>query len=440
MIAESSFLKTFPPKFKDKLKESVIPYDKLVTKDIAKKLYNEVKTFSYHPNPPRDYIVFNKHNYVSRIVTSFSAKDYFLTYFCCKILEDEIAQDRVPGTFGGWRLGNKIRTKEDEEDIFFDLEHSISFNSYNPYLWRKNWQDFQKKAYQFSISGKYTYFLKFDIANFYNDINLDILYKKLLSSIPKEKVKYAELLFHFLEHWNKKFEGFCPKTVGLPQDEIGDCSRLLANFYLQDYDSFMYNLCKQHGAKYLRYADDQIIFAKKQEVARKILFEASKELFKIGLDINSSKVDEFRGKREFHTYWAFEMFHLLRNDKDEKSINKAFAMFLRYKKRGVRFKESSVLKRLLGVDFTILKPQYKKHFFSFILEPEFLANLEWWSLNKLYGKLRPSAVVQFLSTLDKLISSVHFNSFLYNLRYFYERNKITYDKSRLERRIEELKI
>ncbi|MDQ6757288.1 MAG: hypothetical protein M3004_10170, partial [Bacteroidota bacterium] len=205
-------------------------------------------------------------------------------------------------------------------------------------------------------------------------------------------------------------------------------------------DNFMFKLCKKHGAKYLRYADDQIIFTKNQNIARQILFEASKELFKIGLDINSSKVDQFKGKKEFHTYWAFEIFHLLRNEKDIISINKAFSMFLRYKKRGIRFKESSVLKRLLGINFTILKPQYRKPFFAFILEPEFLANLEWWSFNKIYSKLLPKAQVEFLSSLDKLIPKVHFNSFLYNLRHFYEKNKISYDKTRLENRINELRI
>jgi hypothetical protein len=437
----SEFLRVFPPKFKDKLKESIIPFkEKLIAKNIANGLYRDLADFKYHPSPPRDYIVFNKHNYVSRIVTSFHAKDYFLTYFCCKMLEEEIAKNRVPGTYGGWRLGNKIRIREEEEDIFFDYENSISFNSYNPYLWRKNWQNFQKKAYQFSISGKYSFFLKFDIANFYNDINLDILYKKLLSATPKQKVQYVELLFHFLKNWNKKFEGFSTKTVGLPQDEIGDCSRLLANFYLQDYDDFMSKFCKRLGAKYLRYADDQIMFTDKRETALEILFAASKELFKIGLDINSSKVDEFKCKNDFNTYWAFEIFELLKDEKDLPSINKAFKMFLSYRKRGVRFRESSILKRLLGVDFTILKPVYKKQFFTYILEPEFLSNLEWWGLNKIYMKLKPKAKINFLRTLDELIDKVNFNSFHYNLRYFYKKNKIEYDERRLNDRINKLRI
>jgi hypothetical protein len=440
MLNETDFLKIFPSGFKDKLKESIIPFGKLVTKDIALELYLDLINFTYNPNPPRDYVVFNKHNYVSRIVTSFNAKDYFLTYFCCKILEDEIAKDRVPGTFGGWRLGNKIRTKEDNEDIFFDLENSISFNSYNPYLWRQNWQQFQSKAYQYSISGKYKYFLKFDIANFYNDINLEILYKKLLASIPKDKVDYAELLFHFLRNWNKKFEGFSHKTVGLPQDEIGDCSRLLANFYLQDYDSFMHKLCKKRGAKYLRYADDQIIFTDKKEIARAILFEASKELFKIGLDINSSKVDEFKSRDEFNKYWAFEIFHLLKDEKDITSINKAFAKFLSFKRYNYKFKENSVLRRLLGIDFAILKPRYRRQFLELILEPEFVSNLEWWALNKIYQKLKPLKKIEFLQILDCLIQVVNFNSFHYNLRYFYDKNKIKYDTKKIEKRIDKLRI
>ena len=130
-------------------------------------------------------------------------------------------------------------------------------------------------------------FLKLDIANFYDGINLSLLERKVRHVIPKSKQDVVTLLFHFLQNWNRRFEGYSMKTVGLPQDEIGDCSRILANFYLQDYDSAVYEVCERHDAKYVRFADDQIIYAANSEVAKNILFEASKELMKVNLNFNA---------------------------------------------------------------------------------------------------------------------------------------------------------
>lgn len=118
-------------------------------------------------------------------------------------------------------------------------------------------------------------------------------------------------------NWNKTFEGYSYKLVGVPQDTIGDCSRISANFYLQDYDESMKELCDTSNAKYLRYADDQIIYSNNKMTGRQILFEASKCLFKIGLDINSGKVVEFDSREQFNQYWAFEIFELLDDKKNK---------------------------------------------------------------------------------------------------------------------------
>ena len=98
------------------------------------------------------------------------------------------------------------------------------------------------------------------------------------------------LLFHFLRQWNKPLEGYFPKTVGIPQDEIQDCSRILANFYLRSYDSNIFELSNNHNSRYLRYSDDMILFCPSKKDAEFLIFHASKELHKIGLNINSSKV------------------------------------------------------------------------------------------------------------------------------------------------------
>ncbi len=275
MIDYKSFKKIFPKSFVKKLKESIVPFNSPIKKEkILEELYTDITSFIYNPSLPREYIVSNKHNYVARIVPTFNAKDYFLYYLCLKMLEDEIAENRVEGTYGGWRLGNKIKLKEEMEEYYLDV--SAAGNSFNPFLWMQNWQDFQKKVYQYSEVDDYKYIIKFDISNFYNTINLELLNRKIYLIAPHQKRFYAELLFHFLCNWNKKFEGYSYKLVGLPQDEIGDCSRILANFYLQDYDESMKELCDTNNAKYWRYADDQIIYSNDKMTGRQILFEASK--------------------------------------------------------------------------------------------------------------------------------------------------------------------
>ncbi len=52
---------------------------------------------------------------------------------------------------------------------------------------------------------------------------------------------------------------------------LGDCSRILANFYLQDYDAYMKVECDGQAASYLRYADDQIMMANDKEILYNIL-------------------------------------------------------------------------------------------------------------------------------------------------------------------------
>lgn len=81
-----------------------------------------------------------------------------------------------------------------------------------------------------------------------------------------------DLLIYFLRFWNRDFENFKTKNIGIPQDEVGDCSRVLANFYLHEYDSYLKSEAEKNGCKYVRYSDDQIIFAKNETTAKNFYF------------------------------------------------------------------------------------------------------------------------------------------------------------------------
>lgn len=102
MLDLESFLKIFPKSFTKKLNESIIPHNSPLNRnEIAHNLYKELTEFRYHPSTPRDYIIINKGNHVARISPTFYPKDYFVYYFCTKVLEDEIAVNYVEGTYGG---------------------------------------------------------------------------------------------------------------------------------------------------------------------------------------------------------------------------------------------------------------------------------------------------------------------------------------------------
>lgn len=445
-LSKVEFEKLFAGSFWEKLGESLIPISK--TEKPAKKaflsfLYDEINTKKYYPDLPRGYIVSDKHNRVSRIVPVFGYKDSCVYFFCIKQLEEVIAINRVDGTFGGWTLGNPMKAKEEQE--MENLEDSLRdsplpFNSYNPVKWSNNWREFQKRAYAYSKKGKYSFFLKFDIANFYDTINLHILENKIRLITDIKQGFVVELLFHLLQNWNRRFERYARKTVGIPQDEIGDCSRILANFYLQDYDTFIKQQCDKTSSAYLRYADDQIIMTNDRDVAYDIMFNASKELFKINLNINSSKVEEFTAK-EFYTYWAFEIFEMLEDKEDKEKINQGIEMYFRWLGENVNFRSESVLKRIITVvskDINIIAPHLKYRLLAEMYEPEFLISLDFWWLNRL-ASITDDKVTLF-NTLDKQIPKVRFNSYHYSLMKFYKRWRPDFDTKCIEDRICELSI
>lgn len=441
-IPKTEFIKIFAGSFWSKLGDSLIPTPatlRPVKNEFLGKLHDDLKNKKYYPDLPRGYIVSDKHNRVSRIVPVFDYRESCTYFFCVKQIEGSVAVNRVDGTFGGWTLGNPIKQKEEVE--IEDLPVSgIPINSYNPIKWSNNWRDFQKRTYQYLLKGNFNYFLKFDIANFYDTINLHILEDKIRTVTIKEQKDVVEILFHFLQNWNRKFERYSRKTVGIPQDEIGDCSRILANFYLQDYDAFIKNLCDNSSAVYLRYADDQIIMSKDKETALDILFAASKELFKINLNINSSKVEEF-DKNQFLQYWAFEIFNKLEDTENGQKINEAIGMYFNWLENGIKFRSDSVLKRIITVvakNINLLDPHLRYKLFAKIYEPDFLVTLDYWWLDRLATIIGDKN--ELYKMLDAQIPQVRFNQYHYTLLKFYKKWRTGFSEGEILKQIDNLSI
>lgn len=435
-ISKESYDELFRTSFWSKLNESLVPFDdKPLDKEcFLAELYQQIKDFTYSPSHPREYIVYNKDNGISRYVPTFDRKDYCVYYLCIKLLENEIAINRVDGTYGGWTLGNPIRMKEEQELIELDY---VPFNTINDLSWSNEWQSFQSVIERHKETDDFKYFINIDIANFYDTINLSILERKIRHVIPKEKQEIVTLIMHFLHGWNKKHEGYSSKTIGIPQDEIGDISRILANFYLQDYDQTMKMACEDIGGKYVRFADDQVIFAKSKEDARKMLFMASKALFSINLNLNSSKVKEFNTKKEFEEYWAFEIFSLLKDKENRESISNGIDKYFNNIESNVRFRYSSVLKRILSVNHKLINPDKKHRILSIFYDIDVLSTLNLWHFRRI--RLMAENDPEFFGVLDRLIPGALFNSYLYQLLEYYKKDRDGVMVKEILSRINELK-
>ena len=458
----NNFKEYFGGRFWAKLKESVVEFDDCIGGKVPflDDVYSEIKTKKYQPDLVREYIISNKHNRVTRIVPTFTRKDYCVYFYCIKSLEKFMCPNRIDGTFGGWTLSNGLKRQEDaeivlQEDCLISDIFSSSDISYNPLAWKKYWKEFQTQAYFHYQDEKYNFFLKFDIANFYDCININILENKIRLSIQENDQKELdedgkivnynddiELLGYFLKFWNRKFEGYKAKNVGIPQEEVGDCSRILANFYLQEYDSIMFELCQEKGAKYLRYADDQMFFTDNEKTARYLLFEASKELHKIGLNINSSKVDEFKTRSEFEIYWSFDIFQILseENKENKVEIEKAVNIYLKRSNSEKRIKSEMVLNRLLSFRLDLIEPSLRYNIKSKLFDKEYLSTGNFWIFQRIYKILSEKEKDDFFTVLDELINDVNFNSFHYNLMKFYKKVRRDFDLNILKQRINVLKI
>jgi hypothetical protein len=423
MKSKDEFIKLIDQRFFNHLNlKSLIPFnEKINREDFLEIVYDDLLSnlVNYKPKPPRRYISTPKSQYVIRMVPTFELHDYCIYYFCVKALENYIAENRVAGTFGGFRFGGRLREKEDQE---FEpcFEDSYNENSFNAFAWKQEYDAYQAKLYETALrmGKKYQFAVHFDIANFYDCIRLDILEKKVRNKIKNEdQTDEIYLLFRFLRYWNVEFDS--EKSIGIPQDEIGECSRMLANFFLQDYDQFIFDKCNEKGAHFLRYADDQIIFAKSREDAEELMYLASHKLFEESLNINTGKTKEFTNFQEFDDVYGWSIFDKLKfADQD---INQAFERFVIKKENCSNFREHSILRRFLNDKIKIedLHNQKRIKLLSYLWDEKFLLYSNKHYMEQIFKMLKDkSEKVEYVRMLENIGEKTKFEAYKIHLEKF----------------------
>lgn len=309
-----------------------------------KKLSNEVLTRvangAFTPGNV-GYLSVEKANGVPRFVPVLD-RDTVLVYFACvSEIDSDCAELSVDGTYGAWTLGGERRRKEESRfAAAIAAESSTKVNQgrvavsngtkaelsvddsdilsgpaspYNKHAWLREWQNYWKAvALLHGQSGKPNgYFISFDIANFYDSIDVALLLNELRSAVPG-KTLALNLLHKILRGWRAD-ANYAERGVGIPMDLVGDMSRVLANFFLVEFDRKFSEYAGHQGLSYLRWADDMLVYVPDERKAGDVVYEAGRLLHARGLNLNAAKIRRTKSE-EMPFEWCFKIMDLLEED------------------------------------------------------------------------------------------------------------------------------
>ncbi|TDL88737.1 hypothetical protein E2R55_16345 [Vibrio vulnificus] len=309
-------------KKKTKYKD-IINFNDLDKKQILKEIVEDINKADYNFSTPLYYYSAKK-NGILRRIKIYNIRDLAVYYYCVKKIQDELTEKikKIETAFGGFKFSadNRVLSSDSNNDIPIDNEMEY-FDSYQSLISKesfiKEWKGYQQLAYE-ALDNGYKYYIHIDISHFYDDINLDIL-EKHVRNIVRDKREIIDLLFYFLRLSDKKDLGYSTASVGIPQEELGEMSRVLANFYLSYYDeaivSFLNSYLGTGNYLYFRYSDDMwFCFNEDKSVAFRIIQQVSILLNKIKLHINDSKIKIYNSI-EFEEYWYFNEWSRMVNNK-----------------------------------------------------------------------------------------------------------------------------
>ena len=256
---------------------------------------------------------------------------YYLIVFS---LQDYLVED-LEGVYGAYRSvpkGAKKSEDVEKEDAIIDPYFQDTFNKK---AWFKDWSqlnDLLRETCDDNFVGNFV--LVSDVANFYDTIDVGLLINRIRSKVLQYE-EVISLLGYFLNYWDRRIKGYSPSSKGIPQEIISDASRILSNFYLNEFDKKFIEYCKSQNVLYIRWADDIMLFGKSRKHLENVMHRASRMLLNIGLNFNASKTRHF-SKAEFKAYRALSLLQAI-NDKDTKRFEKELRRFsARFPEQGGR--------------------------------------------------------------------------------------------------------
>ncbi|MEP3890166.1 MAG: RNA-directed DNA polymerase [Hellea sp.] len=356
--------------------------DKALLETTLKTLEINIKSNNYLPSVPHGYLGMAKGQGVTRFIPILSKED-LLTYYSLTLSLQDFLVENIKGVYGAYLVVPKKAKKEvkyfekhknlpiEGQDVAMDFEWGSGFNfSLKKSAWIKDWKqyiEFLETAIT-EVPSHYK-LITTDIANFYDTINVDKLSEKLSRRLAKQDAEepyfdVKDLLITFLRYWDRRLNGYQPSSKGIPQEIISDASRLLANFYLINFDVEFSLYCKNNNLKYARWADDIVVFGsspKKLEIA---IHAASKILLKDGLNLNSSKTNVY-SKGEYREYRAMDTIGVLNKNEPAKA-DKRIKLHMNNLNKGKEIRNDTVFKRVISFTASNKGYQFSAAYQSYI--------------------------------------------------------------------------
>ncbi len=287
----------------------VVLFRDIKKEDFLYELARRINSGNYRPQATK-IIGFPKNNGVIRPILHFCLEDTIVYYYCVKELQQELSDkiNSVEFVFGGFRLTEKLSLKEESiENFIYDPNYEL----FVKHAFRKAWSDYQNLAKRLS-QGEFDYYMHLDIAHFYDAIPLNKLEQEIRNTVANKK-NIIDLLFYLLKNIKTVDNySYTENIVGIPQEEVGEMSRLLANFYLSYFDNKIIDeLIKLLGDskgvewQYTRYADDLwFAFRGEKSTALRITQVVAQILSDLSLHLNESKT-KIMTLNEYNSYWCF---------------------------------------------------------------------------------------------------------------------------------------
>ena len=316
------------------------------------KLNHKIRTNAYMPGTGHGYFGVEKNLGVTRFLPILSRTDMAVYYQLCGELGD-LALINQPDIYGGWQVVpqpdgiQNLNRASRAEIISSRYQQGYFQDTLSNAAWFQGFRSFTQLITEIiNEKDEYgNYVAITDIANFYDSIDVSRLISKLREKLP-EHPSHLELLQLFLNFWNRRSTGYQASTKGIPQEIISDGSRNLSHFYLQDFDEFFASYCREEGMRYVRWADDMLIFGPSQKKLESALHRASRRLLMEGLNLNAPKT-RVMGKRQYYDYRGLDVLDAInRKDINEYRKRRHSAM-LRYSK-GKGLKLDTIFRASLG--------------------------------------------------------------------------------------------
>ena len=188
-------------------------------------------------------------------------------------------------------IGNKInKLYKNKRNTDIEVYYAGNLEK-NRFHYKKEYNEFCKKAIK--LSKNYKYYLKTDIKNFFNNVNIDLLFYYISANINETKLNVSLEELNFMEEFIK-FIG----DGRLPQTEEGVTSSYLATkIYLEEIDNKLYAYLKENQSiskfKIIRYVDDLYIFFDTdkniEDVYEQIINFMNDVVYEYSITINKNK-------------------------------------------------------------------------------------------------------------------------------------------------------